>query len=363
MKKILLVGSIIALMAIISSCFLINTDRFENSDIFATTRNGVLEISAKNTYSGIEISLKGECDEDLIETPSDLLRIVSYKSGKTIIAITRPGANLVKDDRLLSIAGNFKSIKDVSIESFTFLLEEEIVPSATIPLPDGISVVDSWIEENSSGYFIIHAKNIQDIGGSEITVNYDQTKISIDTMRGTDGVEALNSYSGGLLIVNNSENTLSLTSAFTEKPGKNIDSVDIYKIFVNTSAFGITEIQLSGEERNPNTEIIPVELTNGVIKIGGPRLLGDFDESGKVALVDFINFAHNYGTSLEDSKYNQIFDIAPAEDYYTESWAGIYDKCYPDGSVGLVDFIIFARNYGKSKPGEMNTPPAVPSDP
>jgi len=82
MKKILLVGSIIALMAIISSCFLINTDRFENSDIFATTRNGVLEISAKNTYSGIEISLKGECDEDLIETPSDLLRIVSYKSGK-----------------------------------------------------------------------------------------------------------------------------------------------------------------------------------------------------------------------------------------------------------------------------------------
>ena len=154
-----------------------------------------------------------------------------------------------------------------------------------------------------------------------------------------------------------------MTSAFTEKPGKNIDSEDIYKIFVNTSAFGITEIQLSGEVRNPNTEIIPVELTNGVIKIGGPRLLGDFDESGKVALVDFINFAHNYGTSLEDSKYNQIFDIAPAEDYYTESWAGIYDKCYPDGSVGLVDFIIFARNYGKSKPGEMNTPPAVPSDP
>ena len=57
-------------------------------------------------------------------------------------------------------------------------------------------------------------------------------------------------------------------------------------LFVNTLAFGITEIQLSGEVRNPNTEIIPVELTNGVIRIGGPRLLGDFDESGKVALVD-----------------------------------------------------------------------------
>ncbi len=113
----------------------------------------------------------------------------------------------------------------------------------------------------------------------------------------------------------------------------------------------MADLQNRREVRDSNTQLIGVTFTGGIIEIGGPKLLGDFDESGKVDLVDFINFARNYGSAIGDGKYDELYDIAPAEDHYDEGWVGIYDKCEPDGKVDLLDFIIFARNSRKMQAG------------
>ncbi|WP_367362583.1 hypothetical protein [Mesotoga sp.] len=47
------------------------------------------------------------------------------------------------------------------------------------------------------------------------------------------------------------------------------------------------------------------------------------------------------------------FDIAPAEDYFSGAWSNIFDVCTPDGEISLLDFVIFARNYGKTEPEQI----------
>ena len=60
------------------------------------------------------------------------------------------------------------------------------------------------------------------------------------------------------------------------------------------------------------------------------KLLGDFNNSGTVDITDFLAFKANYNSTTA------LYDIAPAEmgtkDYYS--------ICTPDGSVGLLDFLV-----------------------
>lgn len=71
-------------------------------------------------------------------------------------------------------------------------------------------------------------------------------------------------------------------------------------------------------------------------------LLGDFDSNNKVDLLDFQEFKNSYGV------YNLKYDIAPATKGTTDKFNGIYSKSAPDGVMDLFDFLIFAKNYGKS---------------
>ncbi|MGM0508701.1 MAG: alpha-amylase family glycosyl hydrolase [Fusobacteriota bacterium] len=79
-------------------------------------------------------------------------------------------------------------------------------------------------------------------------------------------------------------------------------------------------------------------------------LLGDFNNDNTVDLLDLNTFANNFDTIDTDSDYNIIYDIAPAEKGI-DFWGDIYSKVSPDGKVDLLDFVIFARNFGKSTPG------------
>jgi len=70
MKKLLFVILILALIAIVSGCFLFRTKSVENDYISAIIKDGTLEITSRNIYSGIELSIKKLIQEDTISTNS-----------------------------------------------------------------------------------------------------------------------------------------------------------------------------------------------------------------------------------------------------------------------------------------------------
>ena len=74
------------------------------------------------------------------------------------------------------------------------------------------------------------------------------------------------------------------------------------------------------------------------------KLLGDFNGDRVVDINDFKMFKENYGTTLSN------YDIAPAT-MGTGVYEGIYSIVTQDGTVGLLDFLIFGRNYGKGVTG------------
>jgi len=76
--------------------------------------------------------------------------------------------------------------------------------------------------------------------------------------------------------------------------------------------------------------------------ISNDMLLGDFNNDNIVNMSDFILFIDAFNGS------NVLYDIAPAEKGSTGDWVNIYSKRTGDGAVDLLDFIIFAQNYGKT---------------
>lgn len=70
-------------------------------------------------------------------------------------------------------------------------------------------------------------------------------------------------------------------------------------------------------------------------------LLGDFNKDEVVDITDFMLFKANYETTAA------AYDIAPSVTG-SGDYAEIYSIVTPDGSVGLLDFLVFGRNYGKS---------------
>lgn len=361
MRRMFLMIAILVLLVFLTSCFLFKVKSFDVGGIDFQLKDGILEATSMSAFSGVEITLRGVYEEDDFTFPASLLHILSSKADSTAIAFTKAGGDISSGSQLFKLKGDFKSIQELEIEVNSFKLQEKKLHlAAKDPLPDGISVLDTWVDPYSDSHFLIHAKSISDIGGSELIIAYDPSKITIDKTLANEGVEALNAFASQLLIVQHEEGILKISTAFSGS-GTNIIDEDIYRIYITTSGKGTTDIQLAGEVRDSSTNLISVNLTGGTVEIGGPILLGDFDANGEVGLTDFINFARNYGSILGDGIYNELYDIAPAEDYYGGNWVGIYDKSSPDGQVKLDDFIIFARNYGKAIPE--NTPPLLPSNP
>ncbi|MGM0508144.1 MAG: alpha-amylase family glycosyl hydrolase [Fusobacteriota bacterium] len=82
------------------------------------------------------------------------------------------------------------------------------------------------------------------------------------------------------------------------------------------------------------------------------KLLGDFNSDEIVETLDLQMFSDVYGIDSTNVNYDEIYDIYPAN-LGTGIWADIYSISSPDNEIGLLDFIILARNFNKVKPKEI----------
>ncbi len=76
----------------------------------------------------------------------------------------------------------------------------------------------------------------------------------------------------------------------------------------------------------------------------GEKLLGDFNNNGKLDFDDLMSFAMVWGARKGDSRYNVLYDIGPAK----QNANGIYVIAYPDGKINFQDLMVFAMNWGKT---------------
>jgi len=354
MKKLAFFAGLFLFVYLLSGCLYFKQSRVDTEGLsFILNNDNSVSIVALNELTGIDIFLNAAIDEEAVEVGKSLLKIVTrIDESTTRIAIASAWGNIMEGEEIVRISGSFTTLKNLVRSSSAKYIEiPSPKPQVKPPFPDGISIVDGNVDKSTGGYFLVHAEKASEFAGVEITITYDPQFISIDRSKGNEGVSPLNSFGTGLIIVQHTENTITITSAFNS--AKNVDSEDIYQIhFVANPVEGKTTIELSGEVRDIDAELIQTAFHDGEIMVGGPKLLGDFNKNNKVDLPDFIFFARKFGSEFGDGDYDEIYDIAPAEDKYQGVWAGIYDKCTPDGKVDLLDFIIFARNYAKSKPNE-----------
>ena len=98
----------------------------------------------------------------------------------------------------------------------------------------------------------------------------------------------------------------------------------------------------NGEFVKRNSSELKRAVKKGVRSTTIEELLGDFNGDTKVDIVDFGLLKANYAGT------DTTYDIAPATVGTTEKTSDIYSLRTPDGKVNILDFIIFANNYGKS---------------
>jgi len=136
-----------------------------------------------------------------------------------------------------------------------------------ISFPDGISVKAATLPDDSQGEILIHGKNITNIGGCGLIITYDDSYLEIDTSKGNNGVETLNSFVGGLMIIKAATlGTLKIDTAFMN--AKNVTDEDICKIHVKTKTkTGNTNIDITGEVIDPDTNTIATIFTGNTLAI------------------------------------------------------------------------------------------------
>jgi len=134
-------------------------------------------------------------------------------------------------------------------------------------VPDGISISRAVLQKNSDEEIFVHGKNIDNIGGCGLIITYDSTYLEIDTNKGNNGVVALNSFNGGLMIVDASTpGTLKIDTAFMS--AKNVANEDIYKVHIKTkNKTGNTQINITGQVLDPSTNPIAVVFTGNTITV------------------------------------------------------------------------------------------------
>ena len=79
--------------------------------------------------------------------------------------------------------------------------------------------------------------------------------------------------------------------------------------------------------------------------LNGLKLLGDFNENGKLDFDDLMSLAMAWNSKKGDSRYHTEYDIGPADDTNGD---GVYDEAHPDGKIGFDDLMVFAMNWGKT---------------
>lgn len=361
MQKILLITAILFLL-FITGCLNNDYNYFSNEDIEIVQKKEIIEVYSRRNFSGIEVSFNTKVNEKTTAAGNELIKIQTYKNGRSYIAITKNGSDIQEGTLLFSIRENIGDLKNLNIETLTIDINRSNSYLKTA-VNEGITVIDKTIPIESNGYFFVRGKAITNLCGSKIVINYDTNFLEIDQTKGNNGVDFLNQFENkGIHIVNNLSGKIEIYSAF-ENSGINITEENLFRVNITTKTNeGQTNLICEGELRDEAENLISKNFYDGVLNVGSknsePLLLGDFDSSDRVGLIDLMRFSNRYRTEIGDDSYEELYDISPAEDLYGEDWAGIYDTCYPDGEINLEDFIIFGCNFGKETP-ITNNPPEI----
>lgn len=350
-KSLFLVVLTASILAITSGCFLFRTNSRDFDCVNVYLRNDALIFTLRAQLIGLQIEINEVFAEETVDFNDDIMGITFQKKDSTIIAVTAKEG--LEEGELLFTVNNsgIRSLNSVEIkvEKVKSLPEnrlkagdEQLLEASSL---DGISIIGNEVTLDSTGSLLVNCKGLSGVDGIHLEIMFDPSLLELKK----EDIEILCSPLCLNIVDISEEGKATAALAFFETR----DFVDdpVLKLGFKGLKEGLAEVAFG-----PNTKIvsisseIPSEIHNGTVNITSTKakLLGDFNSNGEVDLTDFITFARHYGIDLSDERYRVLYDIAPATNNYDGIWSGIYDTCIPDGKIDLLDFIIFARNYGKS---------------
>lgn len=361
-RRLFQVAVVCLTVLLMSNCVKLSKTSHETEDVIVNLGRGVIEVTAKRDLTAVEIWLSFSTKKTQVNYSGQLLGIHYSKDNGTVLVLAGTTGNIRKGTKICLIDSNLETLQGVEITSKGIILSESYGIASKDPLPNDICVVDSFVRSNTDGSFLIHGKNVAGIHEIDLEIEYDSEFLSLRTDEGIQGVVPAGNFIGGSHEVIHSSGRVGVSSRFTS--GVNLEDEDFLQVLIRTQDIsGKTTIAITGEATNTKGQTFRLVYTNGRLDIGEPILLGDFNGDGKVNLTDLGLFTQRYGQKSGDSQYSILYDIGPAEDYYGGVWDGFLDRCDSDGEIGLGDFLVFTKNYGKSLPEESNHAPSSPSSP
>ncbi|MBP6961297.1 MAG: caspase family protein [Thermotogae bacterium] len=366
MRQAIKLLPILAVLILMVSC--IHTPlSIENETIALIQKEEGVALTLKTTVSGVEMSFiqKGLAVAPVVK--EGLLTIFDPDSDRYRYSFVDPNGRIEKGTELMMIPG--KKVADVVLKKVE-VVGQLSKPRVDPPFSNGFSIKDQDVNVYETFVLEIYGKNVTNLGGFELWIEYDPTRLQVNSAGGSP-IALTGPCSGGLMLSPvYYEGQIKITAAFTGGVTIGSTAVPILQIqFQARATDGNAYARFGSATVISNTSASPmtINLYNATIAVSdsnGPVLLGDFNEDHIVDLLDFVAFANHYNTSASASReYDVLYDIAPAEDRYGGIWAGIYDTCTPNGVINLLDFVVFGSNYGKTEPSETNENPTVPTGP
>ena len=366
MRQAIKLLPILAVLILMVSC--IHTPlSMENETIALIQKEEGVALTLKTTVSGVEMSFiqKGLAVAPVVK--EGLLTIFDPDSDRYRYSFVDPNGRIEKGTELMMIPG--KKVGDVVLKKVE-VVGQLSKPRVDPPFSNGFSIKDQDVNVYETFVLEIYGKNVTNLGGFELWIEYDPTRLQVNSAGGSP-IALTGPCSGGLMLSPvYYEGQIKITAAFTGGVTIGSTAVPILQIqFQARATDGNAYARFGSATVISNTSASPmtINLYNATIAVSdsnGPVLLGDFNEDHIVDLLDFVAFANHYNTSASASReYDVLYDIAPAEDRYGGIWAGIYDTCTPNGVINLLDFVVFGSNYGKTEPSETNENPTVPTGP
>lgn len=332
-----------------------------------------VQISLKKAVLGIEIRYsEGKIQKDALCNP-DLLTIQQSDRNGDVVSFSGSGAEIPAGTILFTLPGSF--LDEITIH-FVQVYDSASM-RASSPFSSGFSLKDATVNPAAEFDLEIVGKSVSNLGGFEFWVEYDPALLEVNSSGGSI-ITLLGPCSSGLVISPvYSTGQIKIPVAFTS--GVNLSSTETVILKIKMRAKSVTGnayVRFGTNTTVLNASAVPmsVGLYPGTITIAGdgPVLLGDFNLDEIVDLVDFVAFANHYGSAgsvaryqgqISRAVYEEVYDIAPAENRFGGGWADIYDYATPDGQINLFDFVVFGANYGKQVPEDNQnpTPPTSPS--
>ncbi len=365
-KNFMAIFMALSLAFFISGCFDSGSLKTESNELKIVESGEFIYVYSNFNSKAAEFFIEGETSASEMEISDSVFLISQQVEDYTKISLVGLQRDIEKDKLLFSVkkTDRFNLINYTGFKKYDLKVPEKSVA----PFQNGISIVDESVLKSSAVEILVHAKNISGVKAYELDIDYDSTLISTDTSKGSAFVELLGHSAGSLNIVKETSNSINISVVLDSVT--NFSEEDLLKIyFLAGNTAGNASIEFTGVSKvlDTNTNPVSVNFYDGQLSITEqqPLLLGDFNGDDEVGLADFILFVNHYGLSDQAQEYSAIYDIYPAENRYDGDWADIYDYAQPDGKIDIYDFIIFAINYGKVKPGTQPTPtaPTQPSNP